>query len=303
MKESNMRDDMRWQMAWPAAALLSLGSMLACTERPPFASGRNVATMSDSIGINVASTSDATDAASVATKSTLVDWPKRTGNRPVGTTIRVKHSFDGGMARFYGIDDLGTNDQDEHQGALFVLDDGATLSNVILGDPAADGIHCNGSCTLNNVWWERVGEDAATFRGKTDSAVMTVNGGGASGAVDKVFQHNGRGTMIIKNFYVEWFGKLWRSCGNCRAQYKRHVIVENVTAIAGPKSKALVGVNVNYGDVAEFRGTNTVYDRGGKVAICLKYEGNATGLEPREVAAGPDDVNCRYDNSSVVVRH
>jgi hypothetical protein len=298
-----MRDDMRWQMAWPAAALLSLGSMLACTERPPFASGRNVATMADSIGIDVASTSDSTDTASAATASTLVNWPKPTSSRPVGTTIRVKHSFDGRMARFYGIDDLGTNDQDEHQGALFVLDDGATLSNVILGDPAADGIHCNGSCTLNNVWWERVGEDAATFRGKSDSAVMIVNGGGASGAVDKVFQHNGRGTMIIKNFYVEWFGTLWRSCGNCKAQSKRHVVLENITAVAGPKSKALAGLNVNYGDVVEFRGTNTLYDRNRQVKVCRKYDGNSSGLEPKEVGEGADSTNCLYDASSVVIKH
>ncbi|WP_413230240.1 pectate lyase [Kitasatospora herbaricolor] len=40
--------------------------------------------------------------------------------------------------------------------------DGAVLQNVVLGDPAADGVHCNGSCTLKNVWWDNVGEDAAT---------------------------------------------------------------------------------------------------------------------------------------------
>jgi len=254
-------------------------------------------------GINVASTSDTVPLVNRdAPPSTLVHWPRPTGNKSVPMTIRVKDSFDGHMVRYYGIDELGTNDQDESQGAIFDLADGATLSNVILGDPAADGVHCNGSCTLNNVWWERVGEDAATFRGKTDSATMIVNGGGASGAVDKVFQHNGRGTMIIKDFYVEWFGKLWRSCGNCKSQYRRHVIIENVTAIAGPKSKALVGVNVNYGDVAEFRGVNKLYDKAGKTIICLKYEGNAAGLEPIEKGAGPDQY-CRYDASTVEVHH
>jgi hypothetical protein len=33
-------------------------------------------------------------------------------------------------------------------------------------------------------------------------------------AADKVFQHNGPGTMNISNFYVATFGKLYRSCGN-----------------------------------------------------------------------------------------
>jgi hypothetical protein len=288
-----MRRNKTWLWGVPAAALsLSASAPFGCAQH------------SLPKGINVASTSDTVVGENRRpSSSSLVNWPKPAGDKAVSKTIRVKGSMDGGMLRYYGVEELGTNDQDEHQGAIFDLADGATLSNVILGDPAADGIHCNGSCTLNNVWWERVGEDAATFRGKTDSAVMTVNGGGASGAVDKVFQHNGRGTMIIKNFYVEWFGKLWRSCGNCQIQVKRRVIVENVTAVAGPRTKALVGVNVNFRDVAEFRGVNTLYDRAGKVKICLKYEGNATGLEPKEIDSGPDGTYCKYDDSTVVVKH
>ena len=232
----------------------------------------------------------------------LVAWPQPRGEKGVGRTIKVKGAMDGGLLRYYGVDELATNDQDEHQGALFDLEDGATLSNVILGDPAADGIHCEGACTLQNVWWERVGEDAATFRGTDDAQVMLIDGGGASGARDKVFQHNGRGTMIIKNFYVEQFGKLYRSCGNCKAQFKRAVVVENVTAVAGPKSKALVGVNVNYGDVAEFRGRNRVFDPSGKLKVCLRYEGNATGAEPTIVGDGPDGTTCKYSDETVVRR-
>ena len=52
---------------------------------------------------------------------------------------------------------------------------------------------------------------------------MTIDGGGAQKASDKVFQHNGPGTMIIKNFCAQDFGKLYRSCGNCTTQYARHV--------------------------------------------------------------------------------
>jgi hypothetical protein len=237
-----------------------------------------------------------------ARQSPLVDWPKPKGEKPVGATIQVKGTFDGEMLRYYGVGQLGTNDQDEHQSAIFDLADGSTLSNVIMGDPAADGIHCNGTCTLNNVWWERVGEDAATFKGTSDVQTMTINGGGASGAVDKVFQHNGPGKMIIKNFYVELFGKLWRSCGNCKMQFQRSVIIENVIAVAGPRSKALVGVNENYGDVAEFRGKNTLYDPSGKAKICLHYEGNSTGLEPTVTGDGPNGTSCKYDDNNVVIR-
>ena len=59
----------------------------------------------------------------------------------------------------------------------------ATLENVILGNPAADGIHCEGTCTLKNVWWEDVGEDAATLQGSSASQVMTIDGGGAQRGV------------------------------------------------------------------------------------------------------------------------
>jgi hypothetical protein len=231
----------------------------------------------------------------------LVAWPTPRGEKGVDRTIKVKGAMDGGMLRYYGVDELATNDQDEHQGAIFDLADGARLSNVILGDPAADGIHCNGACTLENVWWERVGEDAATFRGTDDGQVMLIDGGGASGARDKVFQHNGRGTMVIKNFYVENFGKLYRSCGNCKTQFKRAVIVENVTAVTGPRSKALVGVNENYGDVAEFRGKSRVFDNAGKLKVCLRYEGNASGAEPKVIGDGPDATTCKYSDETVSV--
>jgi hypothetical protein len=36
-----------------------------------------------------------------------------------------------------------------------------------------------------------------------------------------VFQHNGGGTLTVRNFQVSDFGKLYRSCGNCKTQYKR----------------------------------------------------------------------------------
>lgn len=84
--------------------------------------------------------------------------------------------------------------------AVFLLQDGATLSNVIIGPNNGEGIHCLGSCTLNNVWWQDVCEDAATFM--QSSGTSFVNGGGAKGASDKVFQHNGGGALMVKNFYV-----------------------------------------------------------------------------------------------------
>ncbi|KAI1708043.1 pectate lyase domain-containing protein [Ditylenchus destructor] len=111
------------------------------------------------------------------------------------------------------VPEFGDGSQSETQPPIFELEDGATVKNVILGAPSADGIHCKGSCIIENCWWEDVGEEAATFRGGA-SATYTVTGGGAKKAADKVFQHDGGGTLTIQNFQVEDFGKLYRSCGN-----------------------------------------------------------------------------------------
>jgi hypothetical protein len=233
--------------------------------------------------------------------SPLVKWPKPTGEVAMDETKRVYKHFDGKMQRFYGVDDLGTSGQEEDQYPMFRLSDGAVIENLIIGDPAADGIHCYGSCTIKNVWWERVGEDAATFRGAKDSDVMLIDGGGASGAKDKVFQNNLLGTMIIKNFYFEHFGKLYRSCGNCSRQAGRTVILENITAVVGKKSSCLVGINENYGDIAVFKGVNQIYAaEKPKVPACQKFIGNAKGLEPKKSGVGADGKYCFYDDSTLV---
>nr|BFE87798.1 pectate lyase [Planobispora longispora] len=203
------------------------------------------------------------------------------------------------MKRFYGSGELGSDGQSESQGPLFQLADGATLQNVILGAPAADGVHCLGTCTLKNVWWEDVGEDAATFKGASASQVMTIDGGGARKASDKTFQHNGPGTMVIKNFQITDFGKLYRSCGNCSKQYARHVVVSNVQVTAPGKS--LVGINSNYGDTAKLSGITIVGDPGKKIAICDRYKGVTSG-EPSKIGSGADGVNCVYSASAITYK-
>lgn len=52
-------------------------------------------------------------------------------------------------------------DSDEDTGssnAVFILNDGATLSNVIIGANSLEGVHCKGACTLKNVWFRDVCE-------------------------------------------------------------------------------------------------------------------------------------------------
>jgi hypothetical protein len=213
------------------------------------------------------------------------DPPPATGQTTLTQTMAVSGNFDGGNRRFIGGGDLGDGGQSEGQDPLFRLAAGATLQNVIIGAPAADGVHCQATCTLRNVFWEDVGEDAATFRGS--GATVVVDGGGAFNAEDKVFQDNraGGGSVTIRNFEVENFGKLYRSCGNCSTQARRDVVLSNITASDGD---VLVGININFGDTARLSGITV----NGDIGICDLFEGNDSGDEPEKVGEGPNSTNC-----------
>ncbi|BCJ60969.1 pectate lyase [Micromonospora endophytica] len=219
----------------------------------------------------------------------LAGPPPATGQESVTETIQVAGTFDGENRRFVGSGDLGDGGQDEGQDPLFRLADGAVLENVILGAPAADGVHCAGSCTLRNVHWEDVGEDAATFRGT--NAVVRIEGGSAAKAADKIFQDNrgAGGSVTITDFQVDDdFGKLYRSCGNCRTQAARTVTLRNITVTG--TGDVLVGVNANLGDRAVIEGVTFI--GGGRADLCDLFEGNNTGAEPRKIGSGPDGRTC-----------
>ncbi|MEV0901387.1 pectate lyase [Actinoplanes sp. NPDC049802] len=293
-----------------SVAALGAGSTSSATASPtatatktatatPTATATKTATASPTATATKTATASptATATATPTATSSSAAWPKATSEKPVTATIPVSGTLDGGNARYFGSGALGGDGQDEGQDPLFKLADGAVLKNVILGAPAADGIHCSGSCTLINVWWENVGEDAATFKGGT-SATYTIDGGGAKGADDKVFQHNGGGTLTIKNFQVEDFGKLYRSCGNCSTQHKRAVVVQNVVATAPAGS--LVGINANYGDTARISGVTVVGKK--SLDICVKFTGNNSGKEPTKIGTGPDGVNCIYNASDITFK-
>jgi pectate lyase len=233
-----------------------------------------------------------------ASAATVPTFPKATSTKTVTATVTISGTVDEKLVRFVP-SGLGNGGQGESQKPVFELKPGATLKNVIIGAPGADGIHCEATCNLVNVWWEDVGEDAATLLGTAPSgSVMTIDGGGAQKASDKVFQHNGPGTMVIKNFYVDDFGKLYRSCGNCKHNYqgKRSVVVQNVIAQAG--HAALVGINSNYGDTATLSNITIVNDPSHKLVICQRYTGNNTGAEPPKSGSGPGS-GCNYSSSDI----
>ena len=158
--------------------------------------------------------------------------------------------------------DLGNREYDRGQScntdadtgsanAVFILENGASLSNVIIGANQLEGVHCKGSCTLKNVWFRDVCEDAISLLGNGD---VLIQGGGAQKASDKVVQHNGKGTVTIKDYTVVDAGKVYRSCGNCSNNGgPRKVVISNLKA-NGIKSD-VAGINSNYGDTATISGS------------------------------------------------
>ncbi|MER5754695.1 pectate lyase [Streptomyces sp. NPDC002088] len=233
----------------------------------------------------------------LSTAGAASSWPTATGSKAVSSTIKVSGTYDGKLKKFYGAGSLGTDSQDEDQGPIFELADGAVLKNVVIGTPAADGVHCKGSCTLQNVWWLDVGEDAASFKGTSSSAVYKVIGGGAKNASDKVLQFNGAGKLTVTGFQVQNSGKLVRSCGNCKTQYKRTIALSDIEVTA--PLKAIVGVNANYGDTATLSKIRIHGDSKKKIKTCVRFKGNNTGKEPTELGTGADGKSCTFASSDI----
>jgi pectate lyase C len=131
----------------------------------------------------------------------------------VNATIIVGagQTYDGQCQRYVAGPAVGDGSQSESQLPVFRVEQGATLKNVVLGAPAADGIHVHGSATLTNIVWEDIGEDAMTIK---ESGEVTLNGGAAYNSADKVFQINAASTFRVSNFTADTAGKFIRQNGN-----------------------------------------------------------------------------------------
>jgi len=228
-------------------------------------------------------------AVSVTTK-----LPSSSGYSALPTASVITGSFDGKMKRYDRAGSSGDCQGQTETGeaeAVFILAAGATISNVIIGKAQAEGIHCRGTCTIKNVWWADVCEDAATFKQTGSGDVSYVIGGGAFHASDKIFQHNGAGTVSISNFFASDFGKLYRACGNCDKSYKRSVTLNNVRMEGGSSG---VGINTNFGDTAKL--TNVCSTGKPTTAnMCCRYTGTTPGNEPSKIGCGADS-SCVYSS-------
>jgi pectate lyase C len=81
---------------------------------------------------------------------------------------------------------------------------------VILGSPAADGVHFYGNATAENIHWLDIREDAATIKA---DANVSLDCGSARNGADKVVQVNARATWTISNFTIRTASKTMRENG------------------------------------------------------------------------------------------
>jgi hypothetical protein len=222
---------------------------------------------------------------------TNIETVQLTGTR----VVAAGQVFDGQNKRY----NLSGGGQGEGQPPVFDVQEGGTVRNVVIGPLAADGIHCRGNCTLDHVWWEDIGEDAATALGAAGT-VMNITCGAAYNGSDKTFQFNGRGEMRISNFYVGRSGKLVRSCGDCTGNGgPRRIFVNNVITRDVP---TIAGINSNFGDVATIRNLTLNNSGTSKTKICQVYKGVVKG-QGSTSALGVEfnTPNCQVSQSDVTL--
>ncbi|EEY62866.1 polysaccharide lyase, putative [Phytophthora infestans T30-4] len=194
-------------------------------------------------------------------------WPTSQGRVSFAAVYVVESGqvFDGGM-KTYDRSDITCLEQTESNvsTAVFEVKPGATLKNAIIGKNQMEGVHCEMSdCTIENVWWEDVCEDALSIKGGNASSVSRVIGGGARYADDKVIQHNG---VVVDGFFAQDFGKLYRSCGNCKSNpAQRFLVMSNIYADLNViqtkrsgKNTSIVMMNGNFGDHAVLPGVRVL---------------------------------------------
>jgi hypothetical protein len=214
-------------------------------------------------------------------------WPTARGNTVFISGTKSVTNYDGKGALHEGnLGDCTTGDQDSVNPIIEVAD-GGSVKNVIFGKRIGDGIHCKGSCTIENVWFQYICDDAITMLGGSGKT-MTIRNSGFKGARDKVIQHNGIGsTVTIDNVYVDIAGKLYQSCGEGCSSGARNAKISNVIAIATNQVAGVSTIDkVTFSNICAYRTT----------IICQTYQpgsDNNSSNGANGTSEGPS-ANCVY---------
>jgi Pectate lyase len=221
----------------------------------------------------------------------------------ISGTKSISGTYDGKMALHEGnLNDCTTGDQSSTK-AIMEIADGGTVKNVIFSAHVGDGIHCLGTCTIDNVWFQFICDDAITMLGGSGKTA-TITNSGFKGARDKTIQHNGNGsTVVIDNVYSEIAGKLYRSCGQgCSSSDKRTAQISNVVAIGVDQ---VAGVSTNdkatLSNVCAYRSGTLckTYMPGSETESTAGANGTSEGPSPNCIYKGTDSHALLSDVSGV----
>lgn len=83
--------------------------------------------------------------------------PESKGSETFDEPKTISGAFDGEM-KTYGRGASCESGEGGDDDAVFLIEDGGSLSNAIIGEDQMEGVHCQGSCTIENVWWAKVCE-------------------------------------------------------------------------------------------------------------------------------------------------
>ena len=158
----------------------------------------------------------------------------------VRNTITVKRDqvFDGKGATYKPVG-LGDGGQGENQKKIFQLEKGATLRNLRIAKPGADGVGFTDDCLIENVVWEDVGEDAMSTSSGSGDAKITVINCEFREAKDKAIQFNTHAELYLINCLF------YRCSQPIRSHHKMKLKISNcifdrcgkVSLLSGGKAK------------------------------------------------------------------
>ncbi|ADP11394.1 hrp/hrc Type III secretion system-Hrp elicitor/effector region-harpin/effector protein [Erwinia sp. Ejp617] len=167
--------------------------------------------------------------------------------------VKAGQEFDGKGQTFTAGSELGDGGQSESQKPLFMLEDGASLKNVTIGDDGADGIHLYGDAKIDNLHVTNVGEDAITVKPNSagKKSHVDITNSSFEHASDKILQLNADTTLNVDNVKAKDFGTFVRTNGGQQGNWDLNL--SHISAEDGKFSfvkSDSEGLNVNTSDIS-----------------------------------------------------
>lgn len=168
-------------------------------------------------------------------------------------TVKAGQVFDGKGQTFTAGSELGDGGQSENQKPLFILEDGASLKNVTMGDDGADGIHLYGDAKIDNLHVTNVGEDAITVKPNSagKKSHVEITNSSFEHASDKILQLNADTNLSVDNVKAKDFGTFVRTNGGQQGNWDLNL--SHISAEDGKFSfvkSDSEGLNVNTSDIS-----------------------------------------------------